>query len=132
MYAGGGDHEHKAASDAALRRVAAGGLRGAVDAEVLQEILHRYTSLRRTADRAIVYETAREVFDVVIPITAPVMEGAYGLLRRYARLSARDAVHAAVVLAHDLDAICSYDRDYDAVPGLKRVEPPDLLGPSRH
>ena len=73
-----------------------------MDAEVLQEILHRYTSLRRTADRAIVYETAREVFDVVIPITAPVMEGAYGLLRRYARLSARDAVHAAVVAARTM------------------------------
>jgi predicted nucleic acid-binding protein len=38
-------------------------------------------------------------------------------------LSARDAVHAAVVFTHRLEAICAFDGDFDAVRGLRRIEP---------
>ncbi len=39
-------------------------------------------------------------------------------------LVARDALHAAVALHHKAAAICSYDRDFDRIDGLIRVEPP--------
>ena len=34
-----------------------------------------------------------------------------------------DGVHAAVVLQHQLDGLCSFDRDFDPVAGVERVEP---------
>ncbi|HET9225113.1 MAG TPA: PIN domain-containing protein [Thermoanaerobaculia bacterium] len=43
---------------------------------------------------------------------------------RYPALTARDAVHAAVVQLHGLRAICSYDKDFDQVEGVERIEPP--------
>jgi len=36
---------------------------------------------------------------------------------------ARDALHAAVVMHEGFDAICSYDRDFDAITTITRVEP---------
>jgi hypothetical protein len=36
-------------------------------------------------------------------------------------MMARDALHAAVVLLHELDSICSFDRDFDLVRSLRRV-----------
>ena len=35
------------------------------------------------------------------------------------------ALHAAIVEVHELEGICSYDRDFDAIPWLRRVEPQD-------
>jgi predicted nucleic acid-binding protein len=36
---------------------------------------------------------------------------------------ARDALHAAVVIHHELEAVCSFDTDFDAVAGVRRIEP---------
>ena len=38
-------------------------------------------------------------------------------------IMARDALHAAVVMAEGLEAICSYDRDFDRIKGLVRTVP---------
>ena len=45
------------------------------------------------------------------------------LLDEYPQLMARDAVHAAVVEIYKLQSICSFDRDFDRVRGLRRIEP---------
>jgi predicted nucleic acid-binding protein len=42
MYAAGAEHPHKAPSRIFLEKVAGGEIEAALDAEVLQEILHRY------------------------------------------------------------------------------------------
>jgi predicted nucleic acid-binding protein len=34
-----------------------------------------------------------------------------------------DAYHAALMERHGLDQILSYDRDFDRIPGVKRIEP---------
>ncbi len=47
MYAGGASHPNKAPSLALLEGVARGEREAAVDAEVLQEILHRYRAIQR-------------------------------------------------------------------------------------
>jgi predicted nucleic acid-binding protein len=51
------------------------------------------------------------------------IDAARDLLESYAGLTVRDAIHAAVALHSGADAICSYDRDFDCVVGLRRVEP---------
>jgi predicted nucleic acid-binding protein len=58
-----------------------------------------------------------------VPITAAVLDEARRLLDRHPMLMARDGLHAAVVLVEGLEAICSYDRDFDLIPGVRRVEP---------
>lgn len=123
MYAAGADHPCKAASVAFLQGVAEGRIEAAVDAEVLQEILHRYRALNRWVDGRRVYDLARRIFTVVFPITFEILDRARLLLDEYEGLMARDALHAAVVEAHSLEAICSYDRDFDRVRTIRRTEP---------
>ncbi len=124
MYAAGRAHPHRAPSLALLKRVAERSVPGATDAEVLQEILHRYRASGEWKGGLEVYRTIRIAVERVLPITAGVVDRARDLLDEFPALSARDAVHAAVCLEARADAICSYDRDFDALKGiLERVEP---------
>lgn len=123
MYAAGAAHQHKAPSARLLERVARGDVEAVIDAETLQEILHRYRAIRRWEDGRQMYDLARQLFPNVIPISAEVMDRARELLDAYPSLMARDALHAAVVLHESLEAICSYDRDFDGIVELRRTEP---------
>lgn len=123
MYAAGSDHPHKAPSVGLLERVARGEVEAFVDAEVLQEILHRYRALGRWKEGREVYDLARRIIRAVIPITAEMVDEARGLLDRHSRLTARDALHAAACLQAGSGMICSYDQDFDDVEGLHRVAP---------
>jgi predicted nucleic acid-binding protein len=60
---------------------------------------------------------------VTIPIDDVVTDRARELMDVYPRLLARDAVHAAVVITRKLDGIASFDRDFDGIRGVKRIEP---------
>lgn len=123
MYAAGVEHPHKAPSLALLERVAGGEVEAAFDAEALQEILHRYRAIGRWKDGRVVYDLARQLFPVVVPITAEVLDRARRILDADARIMARDALHAAVVMLGGMQAICSYDRDFDRITGIARIEP---------
>ena len=123
MYAAGAPHPYKERSAAYLERVASGELDAVLDAEVLQELLHRYRALNRWKEGRKLFDLARTIFPVVLPVTAELMDRACVLLDAYPHLMARDALHAAVVLGHDLEALCSFDQDFDLVAGVHRVEP---------
>lgn len=123
MYAAGAPHPHKAPSARWLEAVARGAVDAAVNAETLQELLHRYRAIGRWSDGRRVYDLARTIFPAVVPISAAVLDEARRLLDRHPMLMARDGLHAAVVLVEGFEAICSYDRDFDLIPGVRRVEP---------
>jgi len=123
MYAAGAEHPHKRPSVALLERVARGEVEATIDAEVLQEILHRYRAVGRWADGRRVYDLTRRLFPSVVPVTAAVLDRARRLLDADRRILARDALHAAVVMSEGLEAVCSYDRDFDRIKGLVRREP---------
>jgi uncharacterized protein len=123
MYAAGAEHPRKQPSARFLEQVALGRVEAALDAEILQEILHRYRAIQRWTDGQRVYDLARQIVPLVIPVTVEVLDRARALLDRYSALSARDALHAAVVQSHGLSAICSYDRDFNGIEGLRRIEP---------
>lgn len=123
MYAAGADHPHKAPSVALLERIASGEVDGAVDAEVLREILHRYRALRRWQEGSELYALVRSIFTIVLPITAPVLDEARDLLERHPHLMARDALHAAVARRETGGEIYSFDQDFDAIEGISRRVP---------
>jgi uncharacterized protein len=123
MYAAGAPHPHKVPSVTLLEQVATGAMEAVIDAEVLQEILHRYRAIRRWEEGKKVYDLARQLFPQVVPVTAEILDRARQLLDTDAQIMARDALHAAVVMQEGLEAVCSYDRDFDRIKGLVRREP---------
>ena len=127
MYAGGASHPNKAPSIALLESIATGRVDGVIDAEILQEILHRYKSIGRWRDGFKVYDLTRKIVPMVFPITAEVLDTARALLEAHPKLMARDALHVAVCIGNSVKTICSYDRDFDDVEEIKRTEPPDLF-----
>jgi len=123
MYAAGADHPNKAPAGRFLERVASEEVEAVIDAETLQEILHRYRAIRRWGDGRRVYDLARTLVPAVLPVTAPILDRARTLMDQYPGLMARDALHAAVALDHTGGAICSFDDDFDAIEGVRRTSP---------
>lgn len=123
MYAAGAEHPHKSPSVRFLERVATGKAEAAIDVETLQEILHRYRAIRRWPEGRAVFDLARGIVPVIISIDSRIMDRARRLLDQYDAVMARDALHAAVVLEHGLRGIVSYDRDFDRIRGVRRIEP---------
>ena len=123
MYAAGVPHANKEPCSRLVMAVAGGSVEAAVDAEVLQEILHRYRAIGRQEQGLAIFDDVRRLAETVLPITADVMDEARAILERYPALDARDAVHAAVCKVNGIGEICSYDRGFDHVPGLRRREP---------
>ena len=91
------------------------------DAEVLQEILHRYLAIRRPDYIDPAFETLLGIVDVVYPIEREDVERARRVVRTTSRLTARDAIHVAVMQRHDVDRVLTFDTGFDDIPGLTRI-----------
>jgi predicted nucleic acid-binding protein len=121
MYLVGRAHPNKDAARRALEEVVAAGESLCTNAEVLQEILHRYTAVRRMDRIDPAFEAVLSVVDVVYPIERTDVERARRLLRTTPRLAARDALHVAVMQGRDVGRILSFDCGFDGIPGIVRV-----------
>lgn len=121
MYLIGGAHPNKEAARRALEEAIAGGESLCTDAEVLQEILHRYSAIRRPQDIDPAFEALLAVVDVVYPIERADVDRARRILHTTPTLSARDAVHLAVMQGRDLGRILSFDAGFDGLPGIVRL-----------
>jgi predicted nucleic acid-binding protein len=51
------------------------------------------------------------------------MDQARDFVSAHPNLSARDAVHAAVVRVYNLEGICTFDLDFDTIPSITRIIP---------
>jgi predicted nucleic acid-binding protein len=120
MYLVGAEHPNKHAARSALERAVADGERLVTDAEVMQEILHRYTAIDRRDAIDPALELLLGVVDEVVPIDSELVLAAGRLLARESRLSARDAIHVAVMRRYDIDDILTFDAGFDVVTGLRR------------
>ena len=121
MYLVGAVHPNKEAARRALEEAVAARESLCTDAEVLQEILHRYTAIRRPETIDPVFHALLAVVDVVYPIERTDVERARRLLRTTPGLSARDAVHVAVMQGRDIDRILTFDAGFDGIPGIVRM-----------
>ena len=94
------------------------------DAEVLQELLHRYLALRLWAQgRAVLTEFALLMRDRVEPVYADDVGDAASLAGRYSGLSARDLLHVAVMRRLGVSRIATADRAFDRIQELQRLDP---------
>ena len=121
MYLVGAAHIHKTDAQRLLEKLVSERQRLVTDAEVLQEILHRYTAIQRRDAIQPAFNALLGVIDEVLPIDRSAVERAKGILLGYSGLSARDAVHLAVMENHGIDRILSFDSGFDQFPEITRI-----------
>lgn len=121
MYLVGAEHPNKLAAHRALTDAIVTGRRLATSVEVLQEIMHRYAAIGRRDAIDAAFDAVLGIVEVVFPVERSDVERARRLLQTSPRISARDAIHIAVMQHHGVDLIMSFDGGFDEVPGIERL-----------
>ena len=119
MYLVGAEHPNKAAARALLERAITDGEILVTDAEVLQEILHRYVAIDRRDAIGPASDALLGVIDEVFPVERGDVESARRLVLTTA-LSARDGVHLAIMRRRGVGRIMTFDPGFDGVAGITR------------
>jgi predicted nucleic acid-binding protein len=122
MYLVGAEHPFKLRARQLAEEAIADGEPLCTDAEVLQEILHRYRAINRLDMIDPAFAAVLGIVDVVYPIEHADVERARRILQTAQERSARDAIHIAVMQAHDIERVMSFDRALDGIPGILRLE----------
>lgn len=121
MYLVGAPHANKDAARAAVERCISRGERLVTSAEVMQEILHRYVAIRRPDAIQPALDALLGLVDEVFAIEALDVTNARDVLATRAQMSARNALHVAVMKRRGVDTVLSFDAGFDAVGWLERL-----------
>ncbi len=121
MYIVGASHPNKLEAHRLLEKAILDRERLVTDVEVFQEILHRYISINRRDVIQPAFDALSAIVDQVLPVDRETIEDTKQIVLGYQRLSARDAVHLAVMRQHGIDRILSFDTGFDQFPGIKRI-----------
>jgi predicted nucleic acid-binding protein len=121
MYLVGAPHRHKSDAQRLLETLVSERERLVTDAEVLQEILHRYVAIDRRDAIQPAFDAVLKIVDEVLPIDAAATQRAKGIVLGHRRLSARDALHVAVMELHGIERILTFDAGFDGYPGITRI-----------
>jgi len=89
------------------------------DAEVIQEMLHRYAAIDRRTFIEPAMDALLGVVDEVYPIELLDVTRARDIVLS-SRLTARDAIHVAIMQRHGIARIMTFDDDFTEVPGIGR------------
>lgn len=121
MYLVGSPHPHKSDAQGLLERLVSDRERLVTDAEVLQEIMHRYVAINRRDAIQPAFDALLGIVDQVLEITRSTAERAKRIVLGQQRLSARDAIHLAAMEQHGISRILSFDSGFDGFPGVIRL-----------
>lgn len=121
IYLVGRDPALKARAQRGLERLFNNRERLVTDAEVLQEILHRYTLIKRPDAIQAAFDVLLGFVDEVFAIDHATVERAKQIVLGYPRLSARDAIHVAVMQREGIGRILTFDAEFDGLPGITRI-----------
>ncbi|MGO9515438.1 MAG: type II toxin-antitoxin system VapC family toxin [Candidatus Korobacteraceae bacterium] len=121
MYLVGAPHPLKIDAQRWLEKLVREGQRLVTDAEVLQEILHRYVAIDRRDAIQPAFDALLAVVDEVLSVNSAAVERAKQIVLEYRRLSARDAVHLSIMEQHGIERILSFDSGFDSFPGITRI-----------
>ena len=119
MYLVGGDHPNRDRARHAVELAIAEQERLVADLGAFQEILHRYVAIGRRDAIDAAWKTLRGIVDEVFPIELDDLDRARQLVTT-SRLTARDALHVAVMQRRGIGEVLSFDTDFDLVPGIVR------------
>lgn len=121
MYLVGSDHPHKTDCRLLLERLVASEERLVTDAEVLQEITHRYVAIGRREAIAPAHQVLMQLVDEVFPIDKGLALRAAQIAVSTKGVSSRDALHIAAMEQHKVSTILTFDKGFDNWPGLRRL-----------
>jgi predicted nucleic acid-binding protein len=121
MYLIGASHPNKLAAQRRLEALISAGEALVTDAEVLQEILHRYHAISRVDAIQSAFDALLGVVDEVLPVHLVDVGRAKEIVMGASRLSARAALHVAIMEANGIRRILTFDAGFDAQPGLERL-----------
>lgn len=122
MYLVGADHPHKRDARRLLEAIVTGGERLVTNAEVLQEIVHRYAAVGSRTALQPAFDAVLALVDEVFAVELADVELAKQIvLGGYPRLSARDCVHLATMQRRQIRRIMSFDTGFDGYPGVERI-----------
>lgn len=121
MYLVGASHPHKADARRLLEELISRDERLVSDVEVLQEVLHRYVAIGRREAIQPAFEALLGIVDEIFPIEIRDVQRAKEILFARTHLSARDAIHLAVMEHRGVARILSFDAGFDGQPGVTRV-----------
>ena len=122
MYVVGESHPNQDRVATLISQLRADGEELVTDAEVYQEILHRYTSNERPQMLDAAFRELDSIVDEVFTFGMPEVRYARELLRTVPNISARDAIHVAVMRREGITRILSFDQGLDACPGIERID----------
>jgi predicted nucleic acid-binding protein len=121
MYLVGAPHPHKTGARRLVEKLISERQRLVTDAEVLQEILHRFVSINRRESIQPAFDVLFGVVDQVLAVELAAAERAKDIVMGHRAMSARDALHLAVMEQHGIDQILSFDSGFDGFPGVTRL-----------
>lgn len=125
MYAVGVEHPLKEPCVNLLRAVASGEIVAVTSVEALQEVLHRYTAQGRRNQAVEAVRLFMDVVPDVLPVAREDIIAALTLHLAHPALQTRDVMHLATMAQNRISTIVTADRHFDAIPGLRRVDPAD-------
>ena len=121
MYVVGANDRFRIDAQRMLDDAIVNGERLVTNAEVLQEILHRYVAIDRRDAIQPAFDVLLGVVDEVLPITIADVQRAKEIVNGGRRQSARDAIHLATMERHRIARIMTFDSGFDGHPGVTRI-----------
>jgi predicted nucleic acid-binding protein len=121
MYLIGAPHPNKTTAQHILETCISNQVRLITDVEVFQEILHRYDAIHRREAIQPAFDVLSGIVDEIFPIEQQDLLLAKDIMLGHERLSARDAIHIAVMAHHSISKIFSFDTGFDQYPGIHRI-----------
>ncbi len=125
MYAAGAPHPYKGPCVRILSDVESGALVAAINTEVFQEVLYRYSHIK-LADKGV--RLCREILNyslTILPVTEADIRLAIDLFdsHREKGLGPRDAIHAATIQNNGISRLMSADADFEPLSFITRIDP---------
>jgi hypothetical protein len=121
MHLIGAPHPHKADAQRLLEKLISDRQRLVTDAEILQEILHRYVAINRRDAIQPAFDAVLGIADEVLAVDRATAERAKEIVMGSRQVSARGAVHLSVMEQNGIERILSFDSGFDRFPGVTRV-----------
>jgi len=122
------DSKYRSACEAILAGVMEGRMDGKMSPAILEEVWHLELSGRIGAISGLTAAAFR-LFRPLLVVTDGVIERALAL--GVSGLGANDRIHAATAMHYGIQTILTADAGFEAVPGIRRVDPLDAAARSR-